>query len=266
MSGPLVVVEKKDRVATLTIDNPSQRNALSFEVVDELAEALRDLKADSDLLAVVLTGAGKVFSSGGDLKSMVPPQGGEGGVSDEEIADYIKSYYRKNLSILDLPMCTIAAINGHAIGAGCTLALACDMRIASTEAKLGMGFVKIGLHPGMGTTFFLPRLVGTARAYELLLTGEPISGEEAARIGMVNRAVEPEDVLDAALELAHKIARGPAIPIRRLKDSVGNSHARDLEETLHLEARMQVECSKTKDLKEGITAFLERRQPSFEGR
>jgi 2-(1,2-epoxy-1,2-dihydrophenyl)acetyl-CoA isomerase len=118
----------------------------------------------------------------------------------------------------------------------------------------------------MGTTFFLPRLVGTARAYELLLTGEPISGEEAARIGLVNRAVEPEDVLAAALELAHKIASGPAIPIRRLKDSVGNSHARDLAETLDFEARMQVECSKTTDLKEGIAAFLERREPRFEGR
>jgi enoyl-CoA hydratase len=266
VSGPLVAVEKQDRVATLTLDNPHQRNALSFELVDELAEALGELKADSDLVAVVLTGAGKVFSSGGDLKSMVPPQGGEGGVGDEQIADYIKSYYLKNLSIMDLPMCTIAAINGHAIGAGCTLALACDMRIASTQAKLGMGFVKIGLHPGMGTTYFLPRLVGTARAYELLLTGEPISGEEAARIGMVNRAVEPEGVLEAALELAHQIARGPAIPLRRLKESVGGSHTRELAETLQLEAQMQVECSKTSDLKEGITAFLERRQPRFEGR
>ncbi len=266
MSAPLVVVEKKDRIATLTLNNPRQRNALSFALVDELSEAVEKLKTDPDVLAVVLTGAGKGFSSGGDLTSMMPPQGQGGAASDEEIARHIKSFYAKNLSVMDLPMCTIAAINGHAIGAGCTLALACDMRIASTKAKLGLGFVKIGLHPGMGTTFFLPRLVGTARAYELLLTGEPITGEEAARIGLVNRAVEPEGVLDAALELAGKIAAGPAVPIRRLKDSVGNSHARELAETLDLEARAQVECSKTKDLKEGITAFLEKREPRFEGR
>jgi enoyl-CoA hydratase len=266
MSAALVHVEKKDRIATLTLDNPSQRNALSFALVDQLSEAVAELKTDSDVLAVVLTGAGKGFSSGGDLTSMMPPRGQGGAVSDAGIAAHIKSFYLKNLSLMDLPMCTIAAINGHAIGAGCTLALACDMRIASTKAKLGLGFLKIGLHPGMGTTYFLPRLVGIARAYELLLTGEPVTGEEAARIGLVNRAVEPEDVLEAALALAGKIASGPTIPIRRLKDSVGSSGARELAETLDLEARAQVECSKTRDLKEGITAFLERREPRFEGR
>jgi enoyl-CoA hydratase/carnithine racemase len=266
MSAPLVVLEQKDRIATLTLNNPKQRNALSFALVEELSEAVEKIKADPELLAVILTGAGKGFSSGGDVGSMIPPQGQAGAVSDEEIASRIKSYYLKNLSVMDIPAFTIAAINGHAIGAGCTLALACDMRIASTRAKLGLGFVKIGLHPGMGTTFFLPRLVGTARAYELLLTGEPITGEEAARIGLVNRAVEPERVLEEARELAGKLASGPAVALRRMKDSVGNSRARGLAETLDLEARAQVECSKTEDLKEGITAFLEKRAPRFEGR
>lgn len=261
MSDPLVMVEKQDGIVTLTLNNPAQRNALTLALVDELLAAVESIKADPQVLAVILTGAGKGFSSGADVASIIPPQG----LSDDEVADHIKNYYLKNLSVMDVPAFTIAAINGHAIGAGCTLALACDMRIASTQARLGMGFIRIGLHPGMGTTFFLPRLVGMARAYELLLTGEPITGEEAARIGLVNRAVEPERVMDEARELAGKIARGPGVPLRRMKDSIGNSYSRTLNETLDLEARAQVECSKTEDLKEGITAFLERREARFKG-
>jgi len=118
----------------------------------------------------------------------------------------------------------------------------------------------------MGTTYFLPRLVGQAKAYELLLTGEMISGEEAARIGLVNHAVDPEKVMTVAKELAEKIARGPAIPLRKMKDSIGNTLTRTLEETMDLESRAQVECAKTEDLKEGITAFLEKREPQFKGK
>ena len=262
MSVPLVIVEKQNRIVTLTINNPSQRNALSFALVDELYAAVQDIKSDPEVLAVILTGAGKGFSSGGDVSSMIPPQG----ISETEMADYIKTYYLKNLSVMDIPAVTIAAINGHATGAGFTLSLACDMRIVSKTAKLGLSFVKIGLHPGMGTTYFVPRLVGIARAYELLLTGDMISGEEAAQMGLVNRAVEPEQVMDAARELAEKIARGPAVPIRKMKDSIGNTFGRSLAETMDLESKAQVECSKTEDLKEGITAFLEKRKPLFKGR
>ena len=262
MGNSLVLVEKEGGVTTLTLNDPERRNALSMELVDELVAAVEAIKADPDVLAVILTGTGKAFSSGGDIKSMVPSQG----MSNEEMAGQIKDYYLKNLSVMDIPVPTIAAINGHAIGAGCTLTLACDMRIASTKAKIGLGFVKIGLHPGMGTTFFLPRLVGTARAYELLLTGKVITGEEAARIGLVNLAVEPEQLMDAAHELADKIARGPALPIRKMKESIGRSYARDLLETLDLEASAQVECSKTEDLMEGINAFIERREPKFKGK
>jgi len=262
MADPLVLVEKSERITTLTLNNPDRRNALSFELVDELAAAVEKIKKDPDVQCVIITGAGRGFSSGGDVKSMVPPEG----AGDDEVAGFIKSYYLKNLSIMDIPVPTIAAVNGHAIGAGCTLALACDMRIASRKAKLGLGFVKIGLHPGMGTTFFVPRMVGLARAYELLLTGEPVSGEEAERIGLVNHAVEPDEVMARARELAEKIAKGPVIPIRKMKVSIGQSIDRTLAETLDLEAAFQVECSKTEDLMEGIKAFIERRDPVFKGK
>ncbi|MCP4757316.1 MAG: hypothetical protein GY866_41165 [Proteobacteria bacterium] len=172
----------------------------------------------------------------------------------------------KHLELMDLPAFTIAAINGHAVGAGCAFPLACDMRVISKTAKLGMSFVKIGLHPGMGTTHFLPRLVGMAKAYELLLTGDMITGEEAARIGLVNYAVEPEQVMEKALELAEKIANGPAVPLRRMKDTIGNSLNRDLKEAMDLESKAQVECMGTEDLREGITAFLEKRAPLFKGK
>ncbi len=186
--------------------------------------------------------------------------------TDREIAERLKNYYLKNLSILEIPAYTIAAINGPAIGAGCTLALACDMRIASSKAKLGLGFINIGLHPGMGTTYLLPRLVGLPKAYELLVTGNPISGEEAARIGLVNRAVEAERVMEEALDLAGRIADGPAVPLRRLKATISQSFQRDLNQVLDMEARAQVECFRSEDLKEGITAFLERRKPQFKGK
>jgi len=261
MAGSLILKQRQDRIVTLTLNNPDRRNALSMDLVDELISAVDELKADNEIRAVILTGSGKVFSSGGDITSMMP-QSGEG-ISDEALIKHIKDYYLKNLSVMDIPVPTIAAINGHAIGAGCTIALACDMRIASKNAKLGLGFVKIGLHPGMGTTYFLPRLIGTARAYELLLTGELITGEEAAQIGLVNRAVEPDQVMESALELAGKISRGPDLPIRKMKLSIGKSLTRNLEETLDLESQIQFECSKTDDLIEGITAFIERRDPFF---
>lgn len=262
MSEPLVIVRRQKRIVTLTVNNPAQRNALSLSVVEALEKAIKGLKADPDILAVILTGAGPVFSSGGDVNIMSAlPE-----ADDREIAENLKSYYRKNLSVLDIPAYTIAAINGHAIGAGCTLALACDMRIASSKAKLGMGFINIGLHPGMGTTYFLPRLIGLAKAYELLVTGKSISGVEAARIGLVNRAVKAERVMDEALALAERIAGGPTVPLRRLKATLSQSFQRDLNQVLDLEARAQVECFRTDDLKEGITAFLERREPQFKAK
>ncbi len=263
MNEPLVIVEKQDRIVTLTLNNPAQRNALSFELVDELYTAVQEVKADPEVLAVILTGAGKGFSSGGDVSRMVPREG----MDDAEAAGFIKDYYLKNLAVMDIPAFTIAAINGHAIGAGCTLSLACDMRIISKAAKLGLSFVKIGLHPGMGTTYFLPRLIGMAKAYELLLSGDVVNGEEAARIGLVNRVVaEPQQVMPAARELAAKIASGPAVALRKMKDSIGNTFERSLDETMDLESRAQVECAKTEDLKEGITAFLEKREPRFQGK
>ncbi len=261
MTEPLVLKEKQGRITVLTLNNPDRRNALSMELVDELYAAVQEIKNDEEVLSVVITGAGKAFSSGGDLKGMMPSRGE--GMEEDDIVGGIKDFYKKNLSIMDIPVPTIAAINGHAIGAGCTIALACDMRIASKSAKLALAFVNIGLHPGMGTTYFLPRLVGSAMAYELLMTGSVVTGEEAEKVGLVNHAVEQDQLMASAMSLAEKIAKGPRVPIRQLKNSVRDSFSRNLMEAIDNEARCQLACTKTEDLTEGITAMLERREPKF---
>lgn len=262
MNEAKVLLTREGGIATLTLNSPTDRNALSAQLVAELAQAVDHVKVDGEARVLVITGAGKSFSSGGDVKSMMAAPG----IGLEGLKEAIKGYYRKALSFLDLPIPTIASINGHAIGAGCTLALACDLRIASREAKLGLGFLRLGLHPGMGTTYFLPRLVGTARAFELLLTGEVISGEEAERMGLVNRAVAPEELEAATRELALKVAQGPAIAIRMLKTALRQSPLVDLAAALDYEAAAQTFCSQTEDLREGVKAFLEKREPQFTGR
>jgi enoyl-CoA hydratase len=262
MNEAKVLLTREGGIATLTLNSPANRNALSLELVDELARAVDEIRADEETRVLVLTGAGKAFSSGGDVKSMMAPPG----AGLEGMREAIKGYYRKALSFLDLPIPTIASINGHAIGAGCTLALACDLRIASREAKLGLGFLRLGLHPGMGTTYFLPRLVGTARAFELLLTGDVISGKEAEQLGLVNRAVALEELEAATRELALKVAQGPAIAIRMLKTALRQSPLVDLAAALDYEAAAQTSCSQTEDLREGIRAFVEKREPHFTGR
>jgi len=262
LKEPLVIVRRQKQIVTLTLNNPEQRNRLSLPLVESFEKAIKGLKADPKIRAVILTGTGSTFSSGGDVNIMsASPE-----VKDRDIAESLKRFYRKILSILDLPAYTIAAINGQAIGSGCTLALFCDMRIASSKAKLGFGYINIGLHPGMGTTYFLPRQIGLAKAYELLVTGRSISGLEAARIGLVNRAVKAEKVMDEAFALAERIADGPIAPLRRLKVILNQSFQQNLKKIIDLEARAQVECFRTQDLKEGITAFLERREPQFKGK
>lgn len=262
MTEPKVLLAHEEGVTTLTLNSPADRNALSAELVEELAQAVNEVTSDGQTRVLVITGTGKAFSSGGDVKSMMPPQG----VGLEAMKTAIKEYYRKALCFLELPIPTIASINGHAIGAGCTLALACDMRIVSRQAKLGLGFVRLGLHPGMGTTYFLPRLVGTARAHQLLLTGDVISGEEAEQLGLVNRAVEAEELEAATRELSLKVARGPAVTIRLMKAALRQSPLMDLAAVLDYEAAAQTFCSQTEDLQEGIRAFMEKREPQFRGR
>ena len=184
----------------------------------------------------------------------------------EGVRDTMRAFYGLFLAVRDLPCPSVAALNGHAIGAGLCVALACDIRLASREAKLGLNFSRLGLHPGMGATWTLPRLVGPAHAAELLYSGRNLGGDEAERIGLVNRALDPEAVVQEARALASAIAEAAPIANRGIKRALAQSPGADLPEQLHFEASEQAICFESDDVHEGLAAVRERRDPRFQGR
>jgi len=269
VSNPLVRVERDGPIAVLTLQDPERRNAMSEAMGAAFAEQIVALGAERDLRAVVLTGSGQAFSAGGDLamlERLAKSAAERPGLARRETRDSMRSFYGFFLGLRDLPCPTIAAINGHAIGAGLCVALACDLRIASRDAKLGLNFTRLGLHPGMAATWTLPRLVGTARAAELLYTGRTLGGAEAAEIGLVNRAVAADRVLPESLELAREIAESAPIAVAGVKQALARSPLASLDDQLGFEAAEQGRCFETGDVREGLAAARERRAPRFEGR
>ncbi len=213
---------------------------------------------------IVITGAGKGFCSGGDVKAMNEAKEGR---RERPLGEKIAP--NRDLTLLamrDAPQPIIAAINGAAAGAGMNLALGCDIRIASTAAKFSQAFVKRGLHPDWGGTYFLPRVVGMAKAAELIFTGELIDAQEALRLGIVSQVVPPEELMGAVGQLARKIAAGPPVAIRLAKRSLYDNAERDLKSSLERETFSQNIASETEDAREGIRAFVEKRDPKFQGR
>ncbi len=257
-----ITLQTSEGIATITLNQPERRNALSWEMAKEIAAAIQEVKRNPEIRVLVLTGNGKAFCAGGDVKSMA--EGMEKPLFESR--DMILEYYKTALAVKEVEIPTIASINGHAIGAGLTLALACDMRIAAQEAKLGATFLQIGLHPGMGTTYFLPRLVGTARACELIFTARVIEAEEAERIGLVNRVVPAKNLAEETRKLAEEIAAGPYLAMKMAKKSIYRGAVCDLESVLDFESYAQAACTQTEDLKEGISAFIQKRRPEFKGR
>jgi enoyl-CoA hydratase/carnithine racemase len=192
--------------------------------------------------------------------------GGDGPAAPWRARDGILLYYRACLSLADLPIPTIAAVNGAAVGAGLNLALVCDIRLASSSAKLAASFLRIGLPPGMGSTWLLTEAVGAAKAAELIFTAEPVTAQEAERIGLVNRVVAPEALMDEAWAMAAKIAAGPPIQLRMAKQALRLAQAADHETVMEFEAMSQAVAAQTSDLAEGLAAFLQKRDPEFKGR
>jgi enoyl-CoA hydratase/carnithine racemase len=265
----LIGLAREGGIATLTFDDPERRNAMTEAMGQALAGRVRELSGDDGLRAVVLTGAGSAFSAGGDL-DMIESRARAGSESKGgEVRDrhrrFMRGFYGLFLSIRELPCPTVAALNGHAIGAGFCVALACDLRIAALEARLGLNFTRLGIHPGMGATWLLPRLVGPARAAELLFTGRVVDGEEAERLGLVNRALPRDEVLGAAQALASEIASAAPGAVRATKRSLARSAASGLDEQLDTEASEQALNYESRDLLEGIAAARQRRSPRFEG-
>ncbi len=253
-------------VGVITLDRPDNRNSMTPELLDAFVVASAAARADANIRALVVTGTGACFSSGADFKSTL--QRTDSSALPPDAAPHERSYamYVPFLSLLDIEVPVIGALNGHTVGGGFGLALVCDMRIGAEDAKYGANFVKLGLAPGMSISYLLPRLVGVARANELLLSGRLVDGREAAAIGILNRAVPTAEVLPAALELAKTIAANAPLAVRYTKAAIRRGLALTVREAAMEEAVAQAETLATDDCKEGITALLEKRTPVFTGR
>jgi 2-(1,2-epoxy-1,2-dihydrophenyl)acetyl-CoA isomerase len=264
MTYECLLYEVKDGIATLTLNRPDRLNALGGSLRDDLHDALTRSAADPDVRVMIITGAGKGFCAGGDVKAMQEAK--EGKRERPLIEKIAPGRDRTLLAMRDAPQPIIAAINGAAAGAGMNLALGCDIRIASTAARFSQAFVKRGLHPDWGGTYFLPRVVGMAKAAEMIFTGEIIDAAEALRLGIVSRVVAPEELMSTTLALARRIAAGPPVAIRLAKHSLYANAERDLRSALETETFAQNICFETEDAREGIRAFIDKRDPVFRGR
>ena len=259
MSYETIIYEKENGVATITLNRPQSLNAFVPQMNKEVLEALKDGERDGAVRCFVITGAGRAFCAGQDLKRRTPEQKGSLGASLREKYNPMILQLRRTEKIV------LAAVNGVAAGAGCNLALACDLRIASEEAKFIQAFVRVGLAPDCGGSFILPRLVGLSKAMELLLLGEAVDAREAQRIGLVARVVPAANFVAATKEMADKIARSPR-GIGLIKRAVNRAVMSDLETQLEYEAYLQEIAGRSSDFDEGVRAFLEKRAPVFTGK
>jgi enoyl-CoA hydratase/carnithine racemase len=253
-----ILVDHQDGIVTLTLNHPESLNAMTAEMGDEVTDLVATLNQDRSARVLILTGAGRAFCAGGAIRNLESRAGGS-------TTGTPKTFYKRFLSLRQLEIPTIAAINGPAVGAGFCVALACDLRIAAATAKMGLNFVRLGLHPGMAATFTTPRIVGMARACEVLFTGRLYTGEDAFALGLVNRVVAGDKLIDETLTLAQEIASNAPIAVRLAKRALYRGEADLLEEALDIESEHQAHTFTTEDAKEGIAAIREKRAPTFRG-
>lgn len=259
--------EKTGRIAVVTLNRPESRNAIATgQDCDELAGALWRAHEDRDINALILTGAGKSFCAGGDLKSMRERTG----IGPQSPPDATRANYRNGIhgiirALAEIEVATIAAINGHAIGLGLDIGVLCDMRLAGASAKMASSFVKVGLIPGDGGAWILTQAIGSARAAELVLTGDTIDAEEACRIGLVSRVVADDQLMDEARKLGERVAVNPPRAIRLAKRLLREAQHARLNDILELSAAFQALAHETADHKEAVEAFTAKRAPKFTG-
>ncbi|MFC2066124.1 enoyl-CoA hydratase/isomerase family protein [Chloroflexota bacterium] len=244
-----LILDKEAGVAILTLNRPQRLNAISTSMSNSIKNALNDVGGDNNVKVLIITGAGRAFCAGADIGDFLPVLGN---MSEDELN---KEMSALTLSIHNLSKPTIAAI-----------ALLCDIRIGSEQANFASGYIRMGLTPDVGITYSLPRLVGTAKAMEFMITGDIIDAAEACRIGMLNKVVAEEDLITTARDMADRIAIGPSVAIELTKQIVRKGIQNSLEEQVELEASTFYTCLRTEDLKEGANAFLDKRQPEFKGK
>jgi 2-(1,2-epoxy-1,2-dihydrophenyl)acetyl-CoA isomerase len=279
MADDVLIDKRADGVALITLNRPESLNSMGGMLMPMLAGYLADVSRDRNVRCVVLTGAGRAFCAGGDVKGMAAGRdavlnpGGGGAPGESSPASTFargvemlrESQHSTSLVLHTMPKPAIAAVNGHAVGAGLSLALACDIRVASDRAKLGTIFRNVGFSGDFGGSYFLPRLVGNGKARELYFTGEILSAADALAIGMVNRVVEHEQLLDETLKFAAQLAAGPTLAYARMKENLNRAEDCDLKTLLDQEALNMNLSSTTSDHREAAKAFVEKRQPTFRG-
>jgi 2-(1,2-epoxy-1,2-dihydrophenyl)acetyl-CoA isomerase len=259
----VILVDTKDHLATITLNRPEKLNALNRELLDALAETCKKLADDKEVRCVVLTGAGRGFCAGGDVSAMA---------SGEAVADIgdpvarLRQQEESSRLLHEMPKPTIAMINGAAAGAGLSIALACDIRIAAESARFGSAFARVGFSGDFGGTWMMQRLVGPAKARELYFTGELIDAREAERIGLANRVVPDDRLREETMALAERITSGPPIALARMKQNLNLALVTDFPTLLQAEAEGMIMTGMTRDHLEAARAFVEKRQPVFEGR
>jgi enoyl-CoA hydratase/carnithine racemase len=261
MAEPHALYDVREHVSTITLNRPEARNAFSPEMVALWRESLVKAKEDPDVRVIIVTGTGDTFCSGGDIRDMA-----EGRLQSWDMKNFLwEGVHRIVLTLEDLDKPVIAAINGAAMGAGLDMALMCDLRICSDRAKLAESYIMMGLVPGDGGAYFLPRVVGLAKALELLLTGDVIGPEEALNIGLVNKVVPHDQLLKEAGMLAKKIASKPPLAVHMMKRAVYQGQTSSLRAHLDYISSQLSLLSVTRDHREAAQAFLEKRKPEFRG-
>ena len=256
-----VVLSSRDGpVLTLTLNRPEALNALTRETTQALRKEVETAGRDPEVGAIVLTGAGRAFCAGADLKDV----NARAVAGDNDLGADLRTNYTPMIrAIRACPKPVIAALNGTAAGAGLSLALACDLRLAAAGAQLIVVFVRVGLVPDAGSLFFLTRMLGLSKATELAITGDPVSADDALRLGLVVSVVPPDQLMPAAMERAHRLAEGPRQTYALIKRGLEQALHLDLEQTLELESQLQALAAETPDAQEAIRAFLEKRKPVF---
>lgn len=263
MAEEVVLASVADKVATLTFNRPDRLNALSHDLIVQSIDCLKRWSRDPDVGAIVVTGAGRAFCAGGDVSMMA--REGEDQTLEQRV-DGLREAQELSWLLYNSPKVTIAAVNGHAMGAGLGVCLACDLRIASDQAKFGTAYAKVGFGGDFGTTWLLAHYAGAPKAKELFFLSEIIDAAEAHRIGLVNRVVAHNNLSSQITEIASRIAHGPLTSFRYMKANVNLAATVDFRTMLDREAETHLRCGMTEDHKEGVRAFMEKRQPNFTGR
>ena len=264
-----LLCDVEDGVATLTMNRPEARNAMDGEMMPAMARMLSALELDNEVRCIVVTGAGKGFCAGGDVKAMASKGDGKSGPAntiDQAIHAQRDAQRGTVGKLFKIPKPTIASLPGAAAGAGLGIALSCDFRIMASNAIMTTAFAKVGFSGDYGGTYFITQLVGVAKARELYMLSDRVSAEEALRLGLTNYVCEPEELQDKTRELALRLANGPSVAYRYMKENLNRAISGDIDDCLDLEATHHVHAAQTEDHKNAAKAFVEKREPVFKGR